>query len=224
MRRGRERCSVECSSRESLRGRVFSHRATRGCDRGIRSVTAPLRMTAARPTCWSGRSRHGAGDGWLPPAWDKDRYRCELTVRGDRKSRSAISRSVRPSLASRTIWRCCGVSSWSASGSRGARVTATPYALSSAWARSAHDRAPSRWKVPRASVSTTLASLIRRRRRSHSAWSSRSCARSKGHCSPAGSASALSKWASAASGPARIPRARAMSCVSRARGIFRRGG
>ena len=41
-----------------------------------------------------------------------------------------------------------------------------PHALSSAWARCAQDRAPSRRKVPRAWVGTGLASLIRRRRRS----------------------------------------------------------
>ncbi len=59
---------------------------------------------------------------WRPatPSLGKDRYRCELTVRGDRNSRSPISRSVRPSLASRTIWRCWGVSSHRASGSAGA--------------------------------------------------------------------------------------------------------
>ena len=112
-------------------------------------------------------------------------------MRGERKSRSAISRLVRPSLARRTIWRCCGVSSPRTSGWPGVPATATPQALSSASARCAHDRAPSRRKVPRASVSTGLASLIRRRRRSHSPWSRRSCARSNGHCSPAGSASAV---------------------------------
>ena len=103
------------------------------------------------------------------PSLGKDRYRWELTVRGERKSRSAISLLVRPSLARRTIWRCWGVSASRASRSPGAPVTATPDALSSACVRCVHDRAPSRWKVPRASVRTGLASLIRRRRRSHSA-------------------------------------------------------
>jgi DNA-binding transcriptional LysR family regulator len=40
------------------------------------------------------------------PSLGKDRYKCELTVRGERNSRSPISRLVRPSLARRTIWRC----------------------------------------------------------------------------------------------------------------------
>jgi len=60
------------------------------------------------------------------------------------------------------IWRCWGVRSHKASRSPGTPATTTPHALSSASARCAQDRAPSRRKVPRACIRTGLASLIRR--------------------------------------------------------------
>src|SRR5580693_4751821 len=62
------------------------------------------------PACGLGHGRGGwtRAASWLrldTPSLVNDRYKWDPTVRGETNSRAAISGLVRPSAASRTIWR-----------------------------------------------------------------------------------------------------------------------